>query len=270
MDSKFVLSNSFNEVVFEHRNKAYGAYEIRKYYGQRMVVAAMLSSVATVALITAISMSEKAVAMPATPLQVERPVILLPDPTVYKQQMENNQKKDPVKPARPDVRKADEVPKAQTDIEVTTDPVKPEDIPTSTPGGSPNGTEGGLSTGSSDPGGPGSGVSGIPVQSLTPPTDCTWVPIMPENEALTNFLHANIVYPQIDKEQGNEGTVYVEFIVNADGSYKDIKVVKGVSPTIDREAIRVMRKMPKWKPGRNNEQAVAVRLTLPIAFKLQH
>jgi TonB family protein len=57
--------------------------------------------------------------------------------------------------------------------------------------------------------------------------------------------------------------------VNADGSCRDIKVVRGVSLTIDREALRVMRKMPRWKPGRNNDQAVPVRLTLPISFKLK-
>ena len=68
-------------------------------------------------------------------------------------------------------------------------------------------------------------------------------------EAMGLFIKENFEYPQIAVEMGEQGTVYVEFVVNKDGSIVSEKVVKGVSPSIDKEALRVVKKMPKWKPG---------------------
>lgn len=87
-------------------------------------------------------------------------------------------------------------------------------------------------------------------------------------EAMGLFIKENFEYPQIAVEMGEQGTVYVEFVVNKDGSIVSEKVVKGVSPSIDKEALRVVKKMPKWKPGEQAGKPVTVRYTIPIKAKL--
>jgi TonB family protein len=89
-------------------------------------------------------------------------------------------------------------------------------------------------------------------------------------EAIGGFIAQNLRYPQDARRQGIEGTVFVSFIVNADGSLTDFNVVKGLSPSVDAEAIRVAGQFPKWTPGRQNGKAVRQRFVLPISFKLQN
>lgn len=86
--------------------------------------------------------------------------------------------------------------------------------------------------------------------------------------ALMKFLSDNIRYPQVDIEMGNKGRVICTFVVEKDGSITDIKVVRGVSPSIDKEAMRVISEMPNWKPGFQNGRAVRVKFTLPVHFKI--
>lgn len=86
--------------------------------------------------------------------------------------------------------------------------------------------------------------------------------------ALMKFLSENMRYPQIDIETGTQGRVICTFVVEKDGSITDIKVLRGLSPSIDKEAIRVISEMPAWKPGFQNGKAVRVKFTLPIQFRL--
>ncbi len=86
--------------------------------------------------------------------------------------------------------------------------------------------------------------------------------------ALMKFLSENIRYPQVDIEMGNEGRVICTFVVEKDGSITDIQVVRGVSPGIDKEAVRVISEMPDWRPGFQNGRAVRVKFTLPVYFKI--
>ena len=67
----------------------------------------------------------------------------------------------------------------------------------------------------------------------------------------------------------NKGRVFVGFVVSKDGSITDVKILKGVSPRLDAEAIRLVEEMPKWKPGKQRGKAVNVRFNLPITFRLQ-
>lgn len=85
---------------------------------------------------------------------------------------------------------------------------------------------------------------------------------------LMKFLKNNIRYPAICQQQGIQGRVIVQFVVNTDGSITDATVVKSVHPHLDREAIRVINAMPKWTPGRQRGEAVRVRFTLPVNFRL--
>ena len=82
------------------------------------------------------------------------------------------------------------------------------------------------------------------------------------------FLGKNIKYPQISQENGVQGRVIVQFVVNQDGSIVDPQVVRGVDPYLDKEALRVISMMPKWKPGKQRGKAVRVRFTQPVMFRL--
>lgn len=81
-----------------------------------------------------------------------------------------------------------------------------------------------------------------------------------------NWLSDNFEYPELDLEMGNQGVVYLQFIVEKDGSITDIEVLRGVSSGIDREAKRLLKKSPKWNPGRTSGLEVRTRLRLPINF----
>lgn len=76
-------------------------------------------------------------------------------------------------------------------------------------------------------------------------------------------------YPDIDRVLGNQGTVYVSFVVEKDGSVTNVKSIRGVSETLDREAVRIVRTFPKWIPGKNEYGAVRTRVRLPITFLLK-
>jgi TonB family protein len=84
--------------------------------------------------------------------------------------------------------------------------------------------------------------------------------------ALLEHLRQNVLYPSEAREAGAEGTVYVEFIVNEDGTLSDHKVLKGVHPALDAEAVRAIKTLPNWTPGKQNGVAVKQRYVLPIAF----
>lgn len=87
--------------------------------------------------------------------------------------------------------------------------------------------------------------------------------------AMYKWLGDNIVYPSAAAEEGIQGKVIVQFVVGKDGSIGQVKVVRGRHPALDKEAVRVVKAMPKWVPGRNNGQPVKVTYTLPVTFKLQ-
>lgn len=96
---------------------------------------------------------------------------------------------------------------------------------------------------------------------------------MPEfpggNQAMYKYLSENIKYPTMAMESGISGRVYVSFIVEKDGSISDVKVMRGIGGGCDKEAVRVVKNMPKWTPGKQKGKAVRVKFTLPINFKLQ-
>ena len=89
------------------------------------------------------------------------------------------------------------------------------------------------------------------------------------NGALMSYLASNIKYPVVAQENGVQGRVIVSFVVERDGSISDVKVARSVDPSLDREAQRVVKSMPKWKPGKQNGSAVRVKYTVPVVFRLQ-
>ena len=86
---------------------------------------------------------------------------------------------------------------------------------------------------------------------------------------LLQYLGKNIKYPTIPQENGTQGRVTVQFVVNKDGSIVDVKVIRGVDPYLDKEAVRVISTMPKWIPGKQRGVPVRCKFTVPVTFKLQ-
>ena len=87
--------------------------------------------------------------------------------------------------------------------------------------------------------------------------------------ALMSYLASNIKYPVVAQENGVQGRVIVSFVVERDGSISDVKVARSVDPSLDREAQRVVKSMPRWTPGKQNGQTVRVKYTVPVVFRLQ-
>jgi TonB family protein len=96
------------------------------------------------------------------------------------------------------------------------------------------------------------------------------MPSFPGGEAERNkFLAENIVYPKLAVESGIQGIVYLSFIVNTDGKIEDVKILRGIGGGCDEEALRVVKLMPRWKPGRQSGKTVRTLFNMPVNFKLQ-
>ncbi len=99
------------------------------------------------------------------------------------------------------------------------------------------------------------------------------VEVMPSfpggTSALMEYLSGAIKYPVVAQENGVQGRVVVSFVVERDGSITDVQVARSVDPSLDKEAVRVVRSMPKWNPGKQNGSAVRVKYNLPVSFRLQ-
>jgi len=98
--------------------------------------------------------------------------------------------------------------------------------------------------------------------------------IMPEfpggKTALKNFIAKNVKYPAVAEEKGIQGRVSLSFVVNTDGSIADIEIVGHLYPSLDEEAVRLVRSMPKWKPGMIQNQIARVKYRLPVDFRIKN
>ncbi|MDR1683527.1 MAG: TonB family protein [Candidatus Symbiothrix sp.] len=116
--------------------------------------------------------------------------------------------------------------------------------------------------------------------TVAPPTEASEEPIIdhaddapifdPAHGNLLQWLSKNIRYPIDAIEMGQEGKVILRFVVEMDGSIGNVQILRSLYPSLDREAVRVVKKMPKWTPGMKQGKAVRVYYTLPIKFKIQH
>jgi protein TonB len=88
------------------------------------------------------------------------------------------------------------------------------------------------------------------------------------DEARIKYLQENIKYPEMAKESGIQGTVYVTFVVEKDGRITNVKVLRGIGGGCDEEAVRIIKNMPRWKPGKQRGRAVRAQFNMPIRFVL--
>ena len=87
--------------------------------------------------------------------------------------------------------------------------------------------------------------------------------------ALMQFLANNVKYPTVAAENGVQGRVLVNFIVERDGSLSNVKIERSVDPALDKEAVRVVKAMPKWQPGKQKGSTIRVKFKVPITFRMQ-
>ena len=277
MDSARILKADFLDILFEGRNKEYGAYELRRKYEKRVRNA--LLGTAAVALLCVggyvVSNIIKGIEdrNPKKPVieQIKMEDIKLPDdPKTPPPPPPPPAPPPPVKPSvqftPPVIKKDNEVPPEEEPPKV--EEIKDKAVSTKTMEGDPNGIDPGLLEDSK-----GTGV----VEAPPPPpkeeifTFVEQPPTFPGGEeALAKYLSKNIRYPRVAQENGISGTVFVQFVVDSEGTIKDVKTVGAAKGGgLEEEAVRVVKTMPKWKPGKQNGRQVSVQFNLPIRFTLQ-
>ncbi len=265
MNTQENQADSLHEIIFQNRNKEYGAYVIRNAYGDTVTKSLLvtLSLVSTFILGTVLynkMAPEQVPDIPETPQLIYCPMDLTPKIETPKVQAQP--------PAAPAARVAAQAPPVITDDTPETNSPLPEETSSSTTTANPTGdgsTPGNSPVGNVE-------IPTAPAAPVEPPIE-VWVDQMPEfiggTTQLKRFLASNIFYPEKARLLGVEGTVYINFVVNEDGSVDRIKLLKGIGAGCDDEAIRVVGKMPRWKPGKNAGKAVKVMFNLPIRFDLE-
>jgi len=270
MESKLSVFNDWgnevsagrNDVVFEGRNRAYGAFDLRRHYGKRAstsfgITLGILFFVLAIPLIIKLftpaedsktKHRTKDVVTelgPPPPLEKELP----PPPKLnIPKQVEQVR----FVPPKVVVKPVDE-----PELPKNTDPPKPPPPPDATPG--PD------TTVYAPPAAP-----IPPTKKVEPYTYVEQMPTFPGGEdKMTEYLYANMKYPSMARETNIQGKVYVNFIVDEDGKINNVKVIRGIGGGCDEEAVRVVKGMPTWKPGKQNGRTVPVSFNLPIQFKLQ-
>ena len=271
-----LIQNGWVDLVFEGKNQAYGAYQLRKNTGKRNVQALLLTL--TVIALIALAIFAKVQIQQALTKDVaieadvelsklaekkEAKVERKEQPKLEKVEVEKV--KSSVKFTAPEIKKDDEVKpeeelKSQEDLSKTNTAIGAFDV-----------------KGNDEAAGEVLKAKEVIAQPEPPKEEETKVfdvveqmPSFPGGQsALFQWLSSNIKYPVVAEENGIQGRVIVTFVVERDGSITDVRVVKSVDPSLDKEAIRVTKSMPHWIPGKQNGSAVRVKYTLPITFRLQ-
>lgn len=267
---------TLEDIVFANRNKAYGAYSLRQEYrgvinratllGATLFVLAMLTPMLIDKLSTGDEQEQAMVEVdlmkiPPPPIDPTEPPPPPPPPV-------EQPKVNTVKFLPPEVKKDEEVPEETPPP--TVEELKEAVAATETVKGDPNAEE----------------IIIAPEQISAAPSKGTVVEAAPVEEQvftvveqqpefpggiaeMYKFLSKNIKYPSAASRANVQGKVFLTFVVNTDGSIQDVQVLKGLGFGTDEEAIRVVKTMPKWKPGKQSGRPVRVKYNLPINFQLE-
>ncbi len=260
-----VASDNRNDIVFVGRNQAYGAYQIRKEYTKviSIIVGGMVLFSLTIFGIKLI-LDHKSTDNTLDNVKLDVTQIDLTPPP------EKNEPPPPPPPPPPPVVETIKfVPPVIKDDAVEDEPPPPQEkiaetnVGTTTQEG--NGDEVAVPT---------EGTGNGPVEEKAPEI-FTVVEQMPEFPGgageMMKYIQKNIHYPEIEKEAGITGRCFVKFVVEQDGSISNVEILKGVAggAGCDKEAVRVIKSMPKWNIGKQNGRPVRVYFNVPISFKLQ-
>jgi periplasmic protein TonB len=262
-----ILNQNWIDIVFNGRNKEYGAYQLRQDNNKntnKAIVAGVLLFSFAIGSPLIISLIKGSLENSKDKI-IETEVVLTPPPSLDKAP-------PPPPPVEPPPPKVDQIkfppPVVKPDKDVADEePPTIEDIKKADPGEKTVKGDANAEVVINEPVGEG------PVnQTKTEDTNeiYTSVEVLPTfNGDYGKFLGKNLRYPPIARENNIQGRVIVNFVVEKDGSLTDIKVVRGIGGGCDEEAIRVIKSSPKWNPGVQNGRNVRVNYTIPIFFQLQ-
>jgi protein TonB len=264
-----ILNKQWIDVVFTGRNKAYGAYELRKE-NPRNTNKALIIGVAVFVLLISFKTILNVISgfIPKADEKVRVTEVVLPPPPV------NEQEKPPPPPPEPPKPKVDQVAfpplVVKPDNEVREkEPPTVDELKVADPGqkdqkGDPN-----QAITIDEPVGNSDVKQVVEENPNQIFTAVEQQPVFPGGDAGFNkYLSKNIRYPAIARENNVQGRVIVQFVVERDGSLTDIKVVRGIGSGCDEEAMRALKASPKWKPGIQNGRPVRVQYSVPVAFAL--
>ena len=271
---------SLDALVFEGRNQAYGAYDLRQSYNSHVRKALALMTSLCILLLAANAAWEHLHPAATSTSESKNTVVTPMEPPVYVAE-QPKPIAPPAEPSQPHMAAAaphatasfptkivkDELaaPKP-TEVEIAEVPPGLATASTTITDATGPGTPGGTSTTETN-----SEAGNANAAAVTGPYIV--VEKMPEfaggTEALMRYLRNHLRYPSEALRAQAEGRVYVSFVVQADGTIADISVPKGLGFGLDEEAQRVVRQMPAWTPGQQSHHAVPVRFTLPITFRIQ-
>ena len=271
-----LIDNGWVDLVFEGKNHSYGAYQLRKETGKRNLMAILVMFAIGVAIAAFVAIKgvvenamkqdvaiEADVELAKLAEKKEAKVEKKEEPKLEKIEVEKV--KSSVKFVPPVIKKDDEVKpeeelKSQEELNKTNTAIGAFDV-----------------KGNDEAAGEVLKAKEVIAQPEPPKEEETKVfdvveqmPSFPGGpSALMQYLSSNIKYPVVAEENGVQGRVVCTFVVERDGSITDVRVIKSVDPSLDKEAVRVVKSMPKWIPGKQNGSAVRVKYTVPVTFRLQ-
>ena len=271
-----LVNNEWVDLVFQGRNQEYGAYKLRKGTSKRNVISVIIMLAAAALIYVGISLKNfiEASTQKVAVTQVQE-LSALEKP---KEKAEVKQKKVEIQQPEKVVERVKSSVKFTAPVIKKDDEVKPEDelknqdelLNTKTAIGALD------VKGNDDKDGEVLKLKETVAQPEPKPEPekvfevVEQMPSFPGGDkALLEYLSNNIKYPVVAQENGVQGRVVVSFVVEKDGSITDVKVVRSVDPSLDKEAQRVVKSMPKWIPGKQNGSAVRVKYNVPVSFKLQ-
>jgi len=258
-----IIPKAWEDIVFENRNKDYGAYHNRKSYSKSIVIAAFITFLIMVFVLAFPAIKELFSSDDAAGdnSKLKQTTISLDQPPPI----------SPNQPPPPDVRIP---PPVKTIIKflppkVTDKEVVEEEMPTIEEIKQNE-------TGTENVEGTGETIFEEPVEEVKGADDANKVFLVVEQppefdgglEAMYKFITKNMKYPASARRMNIEGSVFVGFVVDADGKISESSIIKGISADCDKEALRVVQMMPKWRPGKQSGRPVRVKFVLPIKFKL--
>ena len=274
MDNAQLANASLNDIVFEGRNKNYGAFELRRIYG-RNVTRALVIGAALLALLIFIPAIAKMmedrkpkevlnlkenVLMDAPPLDETKPP---PPPPPPEAPPPPPPKLTTVKFTPPVVKKDEEVKKEEVPDQ---EELKDKTVATVSVKGNTDAPD------LSDLSGEGTKPVEEVVETNKVYTYVEQMPALPGGGgmgAIVSAIQKNVRYPAVDLRNQVEGRVFASFTVDENGDISDVKIVKGLSGTIDAETIRSIKSLPKFIPGKQNGRSVKVSFTVPVTYKIQ-
>lgn len=270
MRAEQVLSSALLDILFENRNKGYGAYNLRKFYNNRLVkaLAVMMLLAALMFLFIRMSVKENVQRVPVVPdIEITR-VFELPPPAPVEPP---KPKAVPTKPAAPVASYAYvdniNITKEEADVAPLVNNLEDVAIAAVTQAGIPGVVQKVQAPvvveAPAKEGAPGSAF--IPDPSV-PRNSADIMPLYPGGmDALRKFLQKNLQNPE-EIAPGEEVLVKIKFVVGYNGKLQGFEVVKDGGKAFNQEVVRVLRKMPEWIPGKSNGQNVAVYYTIPVRF----